>query len=295
MTIGQRGPPGRSRGGRRVIVSNVRGAALAVVGALAAVLLASSASSAATGDAGVLVTSQAQTKLAADAHASWVEIPASWAAMEPSPGSYKDPGGPGTDVWAALASELSYAKSLGLKTLVVVDGAPSWARADGGVNPADPSRYAAFLSDLATKLGPSIDAYTPWQEPNQQHHWGTPNAAAYTALQKAAYPALKSADPTATVLSAPVAPIAPDQTGIIRGGGIVAYDWVQQIYAAGIKGSFDALAWNAYGPGAPEDEFPDSQGRPHPGTLPALVYLQTILNTYDPGRPVWVTEINWST
>ena len=86
-----------------------------------------------------------------------------------------------------------------------------------------------------------------------------------------------------------------DQTGIIRGGGIVAYDWVQQIYAAGIKGSFDALAWNAYGPGAPEDEFPDSQGRPQPGTLPALVYLQTLLNTYDPGRPVWVTEINWST
>ena len=147
--------------------------------------------------------------------------------------------------------------------------------------------YAGFLSDLASDLGHLIDAYAVWNEPGLPHFWNDPDPARYVELQQAAYVAIKAADPTALVLAAPLAPAG--------SGHISPYDFLADSYAAGLKGFADIIGWNAFPPGAPEDDVKDSKGRPFPGTLPAQFYLRDMLDSLDPGRQVWMTELGWST
>jgi hypothetical protein len=275
----------------------------AVIGLTAASTHAARATTPAAGvipDAGIWVDGDgADLQLVKRAGVRWIAIGARWRYLEPEPGSYKVSGGAGGQVWADLESETSRAKALGLHVLLVLTGAPSWATGslNGNVppRPGSVSDYASFLSDLATALGPTVDAFAPWNEPNHPFFWNPPDPAAYVKLQQAAYRAIKLADPTALVLSAPIAPTGPGVGKLPGSGAIGPYEFLEAAYRAGLKGSFDVLAWNAYPPNAPEDKLPDGQGRPYPGTLAAQPYLHELLDRLDPGRKVWITEFGWST
>ncbi len=227
--------------------------------------------------------------LARAAGVRWVALGGSWRGLEPTPESYKTPGSPGAAAWTALEEKASYAKSQGFKVYVHLSGAPSWAGGHRNIPPSKSNvpEYADFLSDLAAGLGHLIDAYAIWNEPNLPHFWNNPDPVRYVELQQAAYPAIKASDPTAFVLAAPLAPAG--------SGHISPYDFPTDSYAAGLKGYADVIAWNSFPPGAPEDDVKDSQGRPFPGTLPAQFYLRDLLDNLDPGRPVWITELGWST
>jgi hypothetical protein len=269
---------------RRFLVLLLVGAALA----------APAYAAAAVPDGGVVVSSptvadtKRQMELAAAAGVPWVALNHSWAYLEPSWGSYDEA------MWADLAAELQYAKSLGLRVLLQLTGAPAWAtpfQMTGLNHPPHPVAlplYGRFLTGLASRLGGDIDAYTAWNEPNLPSFWDSPNPAAYVTLQQVAYAALKAADPTAVVLSAPLAPVQPPI-------GINAFDYLSAAYNAGLKGHADAIGWNAYPPTAPEDDLRDGQGRPIPASLPGQLYLRSLLDSVDPGRKVWLTELGWST
>ena len=167
--------------------------------------------------------------------------------------------------WNALDALVSHAKSLGLHVELTLTGAPDWATGATGTGvppqPAFYGRYAKFLGDLAQRLGPKVDAWAAWNEPNHPNYWSTPDPVAFAHLQQAAYPAIKAADPSSTVLLAPIAPTGPGCTGTPGSGSINPYNYLQSLYDNGIRGYYDAIAWNLYPPGAPEDAFPDSCGQ----------------------------------
>ena len=225
------------------------------------------------------------------AHAAgvrWVSLSATWEALEPAPDDYGPPGGSTNVVWGDLLDRLSYAKSRGMNVELRFSNAPGWAsgvegRTDDPPTPGHAQDYGAFLGDVATRLGPYIDAYSPWNEPNISNFWNPVDPEAYTAVQKIAYAAIKAKDPSATVLSATIVGTYPN-----------AYGYLRRAYAAGLKGSADVIGWNAYPNGEPENAYRDVNGLPAGSSLPGQLYLRDLIDEFDPGRKVWIMELSWS-
>ena len=151
---------------------------------------------------------------------AWVRVFMQWSDLEPQQGSY-DPG------WISLYQKFFAALPSTTKVDVDIVGAPAWA--NGGSDsiatpPSNPADFASFLSHIVTTFHGRVTAWEIWNEEASPGWWtGTP--AQFTDLLKAAYPAIKSADPNATVIMG-----ASDPT------------FLAAVYAAGGRGSFDAVA-----------------------------------------------------
>lgn len=167
--------------------------------------------------------------------------------------------------WAAsaitqLESELRNAADHGLKTILIVRGAPAWALANpavacGAINPAKLPAFAAFMAALVARYSAApygITHYEMWNEPDVDPAlvntddeigcWGDQTdayygGAAYAAMLKAIYPSVKAANPAARVLVGGLVldcNPADDPTcqpgkfleGILRAGGGAAFDAV---------------------------------------------------------------------
>lgn len=167
-----------------------------------------------------------------------------WRAMEPTDGTYN---------WTQADQLLDTAASHGIAVDAAITSTPTWASPYGGLvadgAPRAASDYASFVAAVASRYGSAanngdakIAAYEIWNEPNGFTGWyPTPDAAAYTALLKAAYTAIKAVDPTATVVG-----------GVLGAGisiGTATIDpvtFLTQMYADGAAGFFDALAFHPY-------------------------------------------------
>lgn len=197
---------------------------------LAALILLASAiglsSSASATEVGVNVPTtvafQAPKALAAirASRPAWVRVFIGWNVMEPQPGVYNVG-------WIKVFRDFFNALPRGTKIDADVEGTPPWA-AGGSTStatpPTDDSTYAAFLSHLVTAFHGRVDAWELWNE-EPSSSWWTGSIDQFAGLVKAAYPAIKSADPSATVVLGANSP-----------------EWLTQLYADGIKGYFDADA-----------------------------------------------------
>jgi hypothetical protein len=222
---------------------------------------------------------QAHSEIAAaDAlHAHLIRIEVHWSALEP--------GGPGQLAVGAL-DELDHlvgsAAKRHIKVIMVVDSTPCWDSSapapleqrctPGRENeanawpPSDPSAYGAFVAYLASRYRDKLAAIEIWNEPDQANelYWAGPEKAAhYAALLKSAYPAIKAADPSLTVL----------------GGSIVGPNGVflRALYANGIRGYYDALAVHFY-----------------TLTLAALRETREVQLQNHDSKPLWLDEFGWS-
>jgi len=151
-----------------------------------------------------------------------VRMFASWPDLEPTKGSF-------STFWYSYYEETFRSLPTGTKVLLDVSrpelGDGLEQRADPAANPQE---YAAFVGALAQHFGTKVAAYEIWNEEDSSGWWaGGPNPAAYTQLLKATYPAVKAADPSATVVL----------------GGLTGndFEFLEGVYAAGGKGSFDAV------------------------------------------------------
>jgi large repetitive protein len=160
-----------------------------------------------------------------------------WAGVESTNGVYN---------WSAVDRMVNSATARDIKVLAVVNTTPLWAGVSGGTPlsaaPADPQEFAQFVGALATRYAGKIGAYEVWNEPNGYQFWSpSPDAAAYTALLKAAYPVIKAADPDAVVIAAGLG-------SVITFGNLTIdpVTYLQQMYAAGAGGYFDAVAVHPY-------------------------------------------------
>lgn len=165
-----------------------------------------------------------------------IRLAVPWAAYEPAKGTYS---------WAALDAVVSAASAQGLGVLGVVNTTPDWARAANTslyVPPTAPADLASFMGALAKRYVSKMTAFEVWNEPNAATSYApAPDPAGYTALLKAAYPAIKKAQPGATVIGGVLG-----STVTWGSWTLNPVDFVQQMYAAGAKGSFDALSFHPY-------------------------------------------------
>ena len=199
-----------------------------------------------------------------------------WVYTQPLPNQYN---------WAPIDDIMNAAKARNMGVLAMVNSTPVWAGTDGnfpGAKTPDPVAYANFMTQVATRYGKTISAYEVWNEVNCVCFYDPISPSSYTELLKAAYPAIKAADPTATVIAAGLG-------SVFTFGGVTMnpVDYVNGMYAAGAKGYFDALAFHPY---QETLKFSDGEGVPlSPLTQIQKIYDLMVANG-DGALKIWITE-----
>jgi polysaccharide biosynthesis protein PslG len=209
-------------------------------------------------------------------HANVVRAGVPWSAFQPLGPNSIDP--------RALAYTdrlVGDAAAAGIRVIVIADSTPCWAssapasllracvpRGSSPANawpPANPADYAAFVAYLARRYGTHV-AIEVWNEPDQANelYFAGPNKAArYAAILRAAYPAVKHANPAVQVLAG----------SLVGSNGI----FLRLLYAAGIKGNYDGLAVHYYDL-----------------TLASLRSIHEVQLANGDPQPLWLDEFGWS-
>jgi hypothetical protein len=177
---------------------------------------------------------------------------------------------------------VSGAAARGMRTVFVLTGAP-----DGSNTPPAPADFANFAHNFSAAMASAggAVAYEVWNEEDSTDFWGgTPSPAAYAAILRAAYPAIKSGDPQAKVLLGPL-------TGN-------DYTFLSALYDNGAGGSFDAAS--VHTDTACLVDQPDSFYR-EGGNVARYTFLgfRTIHDVMaahgDGAKSIWMTELGWTT
>ena len=222
--------------------------------------------------------------------AKWIRVSFDWNSVQPN--------GPDPKLsnWTYEDRVVKAARSRGLQVLGLVSYTPPWARQTAGCPaqtqycpPERPADFAAFVAAAAAQYAPlGVHAWEIWNEPNWDPWWastGGPSAPAYVALLQAAYPAIHRADPGATVVTGGLAPHG--DLGANPDDPRHPVNFLKAMYAAGAKGSFDAVGIHPY---------PPLPYGPTSGTIGwnALLYTQTLHDVMaangDGAKKVWGTE-----
>jgi hypothetical protein len=215
----------------------------------------------------------------------WVREWLLWSSTEPTPGAVRD------DVLSRLGASAAALQAAGTKTVVVVVGAPQWASgsSDPLTPPANPDAMGRFMASVAghPAMRGHIGAYEIWNEEDTPL-WmrGAPDPAVYAGMLRAVYPAVKAADPSATVL-----------VGGLTGNN---YAYLDQLYASGAKGSFDGVAVHTdtacltNGPTVSARDAPSGRISQFSFTGYREVY-RSMVAAGDGDKGVWMTELGWNT
>jgi hypothetical protein len=169
----------------------------------------------------------------------------------------------------------------GVKVLVVVLGS-----AQGDLTPpATAAEYAAFVGCMAAQYKGKVAAWEIWNEPDEKTFWTNgPEPARYAELLKESYKTIKAADPAATVVT----------------GGMVGnnFGFLEKLYAAGAKGSFDAVGVHtdtACLVREPEFYYREPDGRIGRFAFTGYREVHAVMVANSDPKPIWMTEIGWST
>jgi polysaccharide biosynthesis protein PslG len=217
-----------------------------------------------------------------------VRVVIPWAAIKPA-----QPGSPLETLfppdWDKMDFIVQEAQDRGFAVLGVLNATPYYGGQDGkgclgcvGVAP-DPTAFADFAAEVADRYKGAISAYEVWNEPNSYKSWSPAvDPEAYTEVLKAAYTAIKSADPNATVVAGVLG-------AVISFGGFTMdpVSFVKAMYADGAKGFFDALSYHPY-------NYDKTFAEQNPGFLSPLQMLlgmrQTMLDNGDDLIKIWASE-----
>jgi hypothetical protein len=168
-----------------------------------------------------------------------------WKDVEPEPGNYK---------WGFWDEVISAYSANGIQVLLSIPKAPDWARPpddDKSVEgpPQDPGQYAGFVARVADRYRGKVKAIEIWNEQNLWYEAGGAgriNAANYVQLLQFSYQAIKSANPNMIVVSGALTP-----AGSVGDLAVDDLDYLNQMYANGAKGFFDALGVHPSGYNCP--------------------------------------------
>lgn len=210
-----------------------------------------------------------------------VRVMMPWAGMEPAPGEYD---------WGRVDMIVDAANARGMSVLGTLVSSPGWAVEPGlpavSSPPASAATYGDFAGAAAAHFRGRVGAYEIWNEPNAVISWTSgpqgPEPARYTGLLKAAYPKIKAADPSALVIG-----------GVV--GAVVQFfalttdpvTFVDQMYAAGAKGSLDAVAFHPY---LYNNEFSKGRGTANTPYSQAEAIHGVMAKYGDGGKKIWATE-----
>jgi polysaccharide biosynthesis protein PslG len=214
---------------------------------------------------------------ARELHAKVVRTDVPWSNVEPD--------GPGMISPTALAfidRLMKDAAAARIRVIMSISSSPCWASAAPAAlvsacspgesdeasdwPPRNPADFAAFAAYLAGRYVSALTAIEVWNEPdhiNERYFAGPEKVRRYAALLRAAYPAIKHANPHVAVLA----------------GSLVGSDGVflDHLYAAGIKGFYDGLAVHYYDL-----------------TLAAVRSIRAVQLAHGDSKPLWLDEFGWS-
>ena len=230
-----------------------------------------------------------QAVLAAQTGVHAVREDLSWAVTEPREDQYD---------WSNYDAVVRIATETGLMVLPILDDAPSWAAPDEACLPANSATYAAFTAAAVARYGPGgqfwrenpalperpLVWYELWNEP-----WDADcnrDPATYARMVVAAANAGRGVNPSVRFL------IGADTSFRTPAGQ--REDWIAGMYAAvpDLGRYFDAVSVHPYG-GDPDVYTPGSDTDNEPARLEQVHAELTAHGDGD--KPLWVTEIGWST
>jgi hypothetical protein len=199
--------------------------------------------------------------------------------------------------WQKYDQIVDILNAAGIKVMARLDNAPTWSRtgrdnAPGNCQkgpPTDLNAYADFVRTFTDHYRGRVAAVQIWNEPNLGVEWtGEPlNAVRYTDMLRRAYAAAKQGDPNVLVVTAAMAP-----TKATPPVGISDLTFYEQMYQAGARGAFDALAVNVYGLGEPPD---DRRLSPDRFNVSRPILVHDIMERYgDRQTPIWATEFGYN-
>jgi len=210
-------------------------------------------------------------------HPAWVRVFVNWYDIETAPGVWNQQQiGQYDQFFAALPPAT--------KIDAVLVGTPPWAGSTTASPPASDQSFAAFANYVANAFRSRADAYEIWNEEDGTAWWtGTP--AQYAGLLEAAYPAIKSVNPNATV--------------ILGGLGANDYPYLQELYSAGAGHSFDAVGVHVDDACSVTSPYAFAY---NPGTTQinrwSFLGFTTVHDVMaangDAAKPIDITELGWS-
>jgi photosystem II stability/assembly factor-like uncharacterized protein len=216
----------------------------------------------------------------------------SWEEIEPTPGEWH---------WEYPDFLARAADFYDLGLVVRLDHPPEWALhgegqgTAGHTPPFDMEVYLRFVQAVAQRYRGRVQGYIIWNEPNLACEWGaTPDPLAYTRLLQRAYIAIKQNDPLALVISAGLSPTnaQPAQGGQSE-QSLDDRIFLEHMYQAGARPFFDALGAHPYGFAYPPDDPPGAHGGLN---FDRILDLRATMAAYgDESKPVWATEVGWTT
>ena len=227
---------------------------------------------------------------------NWVKQQVEW--------KYVQPNGPNDQNWGQIDQFVNAANSRGVKVMLSIVQAPLWDRTNPTQPyPKSPTDLANFLSIMATRYKGKVGAYEVWNEENfaREVGPGNINPGNYVQLLKAAFAAIRAADPNALVVSG-----APTPTGV-NDPNIAIDDstYLQQMYAylGGIvKSYFDVLGTHAEAWANPPQNNINSTPPPgvtgydnHPSFFFRRLedYRNDMVAAGDASKKMWETEFGY--
>jgi len=207
--------------------------------------------------------------------------------------SHVQPNNSGQYYWGNIDALVAAATAHNIKLLAILDYTPTWAEDPACVStvaadrcpPASSTQYAAFAQAAVNRYVPEgVTDWEIWNEPNVSGSWQPgADAAAYTALLKSAYTAIKAAQPSAFVITGGLSPAA------TAGSSISPIDFLTQLYADGAQGYFDAVGDHPYSyPAMPLYEQPWNAWSQMASTTPSLRSI--MIANGDADKTIWLTE-----
>jgi hypothetical protein len=194
------------------------------------------------------------------------------------------------DSTTAIGAMIQGTHSQGFKILLNIVGDPAQLGNNLSTYSAD---FAAFLAAVAQH---NPDAIQVWNEPNIDRQWpaGNISGANYTAMLKAAYEAIKAANPNVMVISA-----APAPTGFFAGActasGCDDNVFIGQMAAAGAAQVMDCVGIH-YNEGilSPDATSGDPRGNGGHYTRYYSAMVNLYVHTF-PTRPLCFDELGYLT
>lgn len=210
-------------------------------------------------------------------HAKVIRVDMQWAQFEPSGPGEIDP-----ETVVVADRLMQDAASAHIKVIALAEATPCWASTAppatlSACTPSYPgeastwppkmaSDYSRFVGWLARQYGSRLAAIEVWNEPdqaNQDYLKGKNKPQQYAKLVRAAYPAVKHANPHVKVIIG----------SLVGSNGA----FMNALYKAGIKGYYDGVAVHFYTLGL--------------GSL--RVFHENQLKHHD-HKPLWFDEFGWS-
>jgi hypothetical protein len=206
-----------------------------------------------------------------------VRTEVSWSILEPRAANQPDP-----KALAFVDRLLADAAAAHIKVIATVHSTPCWdssapaallaACSPNHLSPAnawpprDPAEYGRIASFLVRRYGTELAAIEVWNEPDlsrELYFAGPEKAVHYAAVLRAAYIAVKQANPQVPVLAG----------SLVGSNGV----FLRALYRAGIKGYYDGLAIHYY-----------------TLTLASLRSIRQVQLANGDSKPLWLDEFGWT-